>query len=319
MPTILPGDVHVNKLLSNVGVRYANTDYIADRAAPIVDVVNETDYYANWPADVWFRNEVAMRAEGTAAAQVSLNVTLTNTYQCIEYALRTPITDRVRRNMDSQLQLQARLTELLAQKIMIGREARVATLVNTSGNWDNSTTLTGGDQWSNAAQSDPVGDLDTAIAAVNDAAPGAPSDTFIFGEESWRTFRRHPSIIALIFGGGFQGSLIVTPELVARAFEIRQVLVGKAMLIDPTTAVGAEKITDYATKTKIWGDYCWVGHVNPAPSIMTPTAMHQFRQFSETRAWFNDETKSDWIEMAESIDEKVIASPTGYLISDTVA
>lgn len=324
MPQIQSHSVHVSKLLSNVGVRYMNASYIADLVAPIVDVVNDTDYYASWPRDVMFRNEAPHRAEGAAAAQISLQVTLTNTYQCEEYSLRTPITERVRRNADSELQLQTRLTELLVDRLAGAREARVAAFINTSGSWDNSTTLAGGDQWSNAAQSDPVGDLDTAIATVNDAAPGAMANVAVFGEVSWRTFRRHPSIIALVFGGGFQGSLIVTPELVARAFELDKVLVGKAMQIVPTTTVGTERpiateITTPGTLTKVWGDYCWVGHVNPAPSIMTPTAIHQFRQFAYTRAWFNDETKSDWIEVTESMDEKVIAKPCGYLISDTVA
>lgn len=315
MPHMVPGDVHVNKLLTNVGHRFKNTAYIADQCAPILDVKNETDYYATWYKSIWFRDEAMHRAPGAPAPRIMPNIKTDNTYACEDYALAAGIPGRLKRNTDSQIKLQASVTELLTDKIQLSRERRVATMMTTEGNWTSYTTLTGDDQWDKYDTSSPIGDIDTGCDAVDDNTAAYLDKAIVFGIDAWRKFRRHPEIIRFCYGEGSDRTTIVTPALVARAFEVDKVLIGRAVYTASKEGT-AEASVAY---TKIWSDYCWIGHVNKAPSITTPSAAYLFRNLYRVRSWFDDDADSDVIEVSEIIDEVVTSADCGYLISDCVA
>ena len=38
-------DVHVNQIMSNISVLYKNTEFIADKVAPIIDVKKKSDIF----------------------------------------------------------------------------------------------------------------------------------------------------------------------------------------------------------------------------------------------------------------------------------
>lgn len=310
MPRLGPADVHVNKMLTNVGVRYKNWKYIADQAAPIIDVKNRTNVYPVWDKPSWYRIEVKKRSAGVPAPIIDTTVDLTNSYTCETYHCRTCIDPELRDNADAELDLQARKAELVTDQLMMAREKRVSAAIFATSVWTNQLQKTGTDQWSEATDN-PVGDLDTAISTVEDEI-GIMPNTIIFGVEPWRVFRRLSEVVDMIFGGGALGPKIVTEEQVAKAFEVSTVLVGRAMYtasLEGTTA----------TYTKIWGKACWIGYVAPNPSMLTPTAILQFRWYYKVRSWMDDNTEEDYIEAKESIDEKVIAAGAGYYLYDVIA
>lgn len=320
MPTLTPGDVHVNALLTNVGLRWKNTSYIGDQICPIVPVKNKTDVYATWGKSAWFRDEARGVAPGASAPRVGMNVTLTNTYTCETYKIAYPLPRELKANADSALQLQARATEICTDKIMLAREIRASTMFFEAGspsNWSYNTTLSGNDQWNNytAGDSSPVTDIDTGIASVEDESAGLRANTIVMGVAVWRKVRRHPEIIELVFGGGYSDSKIVTPDLFAKAFEVDRVLIGRAMY---TTD---EEDTDDSgiTYSNIWGKHCWIGHVTSTPSALEPSAAYMFREFFRVRSWYDDDTDTDFIEASESIDEVLISASCGYLIAAAVA
>lgn len=309
MPLLDASHVHVNRLLTNVGIRYTNKDYIADRIFPKVQVNNETDVYASWDQSHWYRDEARAIAPGDTAPFASAIPTLTNTYQCINYAHRTPIPRRIAQNADPALQLQATMTELEMQRILIARERRVASMVNTSGNWTNSATLSTTDLWSDTTNSKPVTKIDSALDTVRAYAGGQSGNTMVMGGLVWKYLKRHPDITYLIFGPGANRDLITTPELVARAFSLDNVYVGEALY------TGDEEDTDETgiTYSRIWGAYCWIGYVSPAPSLVNPSAGYIFQQSYRVRSWYDDASDTDWIECSGSEDEVVTCANAGYL------
>lgn len=314
-------DVHTNELIGDIAVATKNTRYIAGEIAPIVNVVNESNKYMVVEAGAWLRDEATIKAEGQGAAWGSFTIG-SDTYDCEEYAYKTPLSMRVKRNADPLLMLEAQTAEFAMDKVLLARERRVAgkfftAAANTT--WTNSTTLTNaaGTQWDQYESSDstPVSDIDTAMGAVEDETAGLPANTLIFGTISWRYFRRHPAVISLIYGGGAQGPKIVTPALVAAAFEVERVLVGKAIY----TADIEDQSPGTISKSKVWGPHCWVGHVTNSPSLMSPTAVATFRQRVNMRTFYEDSPDTDWYEASEVVDEKVVAADSGYLIFEASA
>lgn len=320
MPTLTPGDVHVNKLLSNVGLRWKNPFYAADQVCPIVGVGNKTGLYQSWGKSAWFRDEAREVEPGASAPRVGMNVTLTDSFKCETYKIAYPLPREIKKNADSVLQLQARATEMCTDKIMLAREIRAADLFemapdDTPSAWTYNTTLSGTSQWNDKDDSDPITDIDTAIASVEDQTCGHLANTMIIGKVPWRALRRHPEIISLIYGGGAKGPKIVTTAQLAQAFELDRVIVGRAM---KTTD---EEDTDDSgiTYANIWGKHCWIGHVTKAPSILEPSAAYFFREFYKVRSWYDDDTDTDFVEASESIDEVLISAACGYLIAAAAA
>lgn len=311
MPTLTRADVHVNQLLTNVGLRYKNPAYIAESACPIVSVTKKSDVYHNWGKSAWFRNEARKVPIGTSAPTIGINVTLTNTYLCDTYKAKIPLSRELRANADSQIRLEERQTERVQDAIFLAREVRAASLFNTYTNWTSYSTLSGNHYWDyyTQADSDPVNDIDVAIAAVEDNSAGLKANTIIMGVSVWRKLRRHPEITTLIFGGGFPGSKVVTERLFGQAFDLDNVLIGRAVYTTDEEDTDDSSIT----YSKIWGNYCWIGHVTTAPSIVEPSAAYFFREFYRVRSWYDDDTDTDFIEASESIDEVAVSADCGYL------
>jgi len=321
MPDLTTGGVHVNKLLTNVGLRWKNLTWIADQCCPIVPVKNKTDLYQSWHKSPWFRDEARYVAAGASAPRIGLGVTLTDSYQCITYKAAYPLARELKANADSELQIQARAAELCTNAIMLARERRVARLFemtsdDTQGTiWTKYTTLSGTNQWSDFTNSDPVTDIDTGKASVEDNGGGLLANTCIMGVAAWRKLRRHPVITAMIFGGGAPGPKVVTPALFGQAFEFDKVLIGRGQY------TADEEDTDESgiTYSNIWQKHMWIGHVTNAPSVLEPSAAYMFREFYKVRSWYDDDTDTDFVEASESIDEVAVSADIGYIIENVVA
>jgi hypothetical protein len=320
MPWTSPVDVHVNTLLTNVGLRWKNPGYIGDSLFPVIPVPNKSDVYAKWGKSAWFRDEARVTAAGTSAPQMGLNVDLTPSYKCLTYKIKSPIPRELASNADAALQLEARTTELLTDKISLAREMRIATALTTYTNWTNYSTLSGTNRWSDYTYSVPVTNIDTAIGAVEDSTAGLRANVMVMGVHVWRALRRHPDILELCFGPGGSGEQIVTEALFARAFELDRVLIGRAMY---TSTTETQLDTVAATYIPIWSpatvEYAWIGHVTNAASPIEPTAGYTFREFYQVRSWYDDDTNTDFIEASESSDEVVVAADCGYLFTTPIA
>jgi hypothetical protein len=317
MPHFVPGDFHVDKLLSNVGLAWRNKEYIGTNILPTVNVKNETDLYAEYDKADWFRDEVRKRAAGTPAARIGLGVTLTASYTAEEYAIAAAIPWRVKNNADSILSLNTQVTQLLADAILRARERRISTLLfedGTASNWTSNTALTGNNQWNNytAADSTPISDIDTGIKTVIENTAGHYPTDIVMGKDVYWKLRRHPEIIDHAYAGGDRGPKTITPGKIGEIFGIPNVHVGYARY--NTSAEGAT-----ASYSDIWGKHCWIGFNNKTPSMWTPSAVYQFRVRYRVRSWFNDEDEADIIEAGEIVDEKLISASCGYLITSAVA
>jgi len=300
------GDVHTNSVLSGVSVMYKNDSYIADQVLPIVPVKKESDLYYTYTRN--WRLPEARRAAGAEAAEVEWNVS-TDTYSCIEYALKDLLPDRVRNNADKPLSMDADTTENLTDLIQLGREKRVADVVFTGGNHGTTSALSGSNQWSDYAGSDPIGDVRTAMNTVH-AASGKLPNTMVMGREVYIKLLDHPDVLERI---KYTQKGKITSQILASLFEVDKILVGNA-LYDSSTVDASESLG------YIWGKSVALIYAQQSPGLKKVSYGYQFQSRGfRTKKWREEGRDGDFFECGEIRDEKLVATSCGYLYTTVVA
>mgnify|MGYP001560667498 CR=1 FL=1 len=318
-----PGDVHVDAALSNLAVRYRPNEglLLADMVCPVIPVAKRSDKYFTFNV----ANSIDLARADIAGQQgmpmqVSWGLS-TDSYNVVDFGFRDFVPSDVMSNADAPLRPLADSTETLMDRLLLAREFRVATLVGATGSYGgNTVSLSGAQKWSNPA-SDPVADIETALAT---AGLNAMPNTMVLGKAAYDALRRHPALERYILSRsstrmgavGFR----VDEQMIADAFGLDKVYVGKARYnsANPGATV---------TNTYIWGDVCALIRVEARPSAnRTATFAYTFR-FSpsggsaiETRTWFDQAPGvrgGNWVKVTHSDTEKLVAgSNAGYLIND---
>jgi len=304
--------VHTDAIMTNVSVKYKNGLYIAETVFPMVPVKKQSDkYYIFTKADM-FRNTAKKRAPGTASEGQSFGLS-TDSYFCEEVAQHTLLEDEVRDNADSVLGLESSKASFVTDKILLELEARIETMLMTTSNWDNSTTLSGTNQWSDKDNSDPLTDLETGIDAVEDST-GKKANTIVLANDVWKALKHHPELLDRLPVTGLR---VATTQQLANLLEVERILIGKAM--KNTAIEGAT-----AAYSRIWTKDVWIGHVAKAPAKETPTAGYTFvwkrdGKIRGIRRWREENIHSEKIEAFMNYDEKIVGSDLGYVIEAAIA
>jgi hypothetical protein len=299
-------DVHVDSVLSGVSVMYENDEMIADRVMPVVPVANESDIYYKYTRN--WRLPEAKRAPGAEAAKVEWNVE-TDSYTCVEYALKDFVSDRDRKNADKPLDLDVDTAENLTNLIMLLREKRVADIVFDSSNHGSSSALSGTDKWSDYDDSDPIGDVRDAKSTVH-VASGKMPNTMIVGYQVHLKLLDHPDLLDRI---KYTQRGVITADLIAQVFEVDNYIVGKAAY-DSSDEGGTESLG------YVWGKKVALIYAEPSPGLKRVSYGYQFQSEGfRTSKWRDEPIRSDWIEVGETRDEHIVSSACGYLYEDVVA
>lgn len=303
-----PNDVHVDQVLTGMSVQYKNASFIANQVLPIVSVKKESDKYFVYDKRDRFAVPNTLRAPKTESKQASWNVD-TDTYACEEHALNDLIDDREYANADKPLDVKRDTIENLTDLLLLAQEKRVADLVFSTTNITNNTTLVGTDQWSDAENSDPIGDIVDAKKTVHSNIFLQPN-TLILGKEVFDILTQHPDILDR-YKWTKEG--IITADMLAKLFGFDRVLVGEAGY--DSANEGQDEDIDY-----VWGKDALIAYIEPRPSLRRPSLGYTFqaRPFQVRSARI--ETKhSDWFETSHIVDENLVAVDCAYLIKSAVA
>lgn len=185
------GDVHTAATLPNYAAGYHIADGIADAISPVLLVPKSTDVYYTWNVSSDFNRKL-----GVATAP-GANVNMINpglnpsTYTTIQYGLGGFIPTEILTNADTPLAPATKLTQVVVDAIRLEREIRVATGLQTSGNWNAGlvTTLLSGAQWNGGGASDPL----AVIHAMKEASYMS-LDALAISERVGDDMKRNPSI-----------------------------------------------------------------------------------------------------------------------------
>jgi len=321
--TLRPGDVHLEKLLTNVGARYHPVGFVGDEIYPVVNVKNETDYYATFYKGAWFRDEIGAHGPfgpGSSAIRINFNMKLDNSYTAKEYKAAFPLSRRTRNNADTELGIAAHGAELATRALMLARERRIATSVFAEDTWGTgSSDPTISPTWDNYTTSDPIGEIDAGSIYVRELTGGLPANTCVMGPQVWDQLRRHPEILELCFGSGSDRMIVPTTADFGRAFGFDKVLIGYGMYTASEETNTTTEGTTAPTLSYIWGKNMWIGHVAGPNNMFNPSAGYQLRVSYKVRGWYDEDTDTDFVEASEIVAEQRVAVDCGYYIPSCVA
>lgn len=323
-----PSDVHVNTLLTNVSIAYmqSQTEFVADRAFPVVPVEKQSDLYPEFDRADQNRNSMQKRAPATESAGDGFRVS-NNPYYCDVFALHKDIDDQTRRNADSVWDLDAAATRFLEGKALIKREVDFATDFMTTGVWTGLVTgvaaAPGANQvlqW-NDGDSSPIENIRAQRTAVK-LLTGYRPNKLVIGEYAYNQLLDHPDIIDRIKGGSNSGApAIVQQNLLASLLELDEILVMGAVY---NTAKEGQTMSNAVIGG---GKSALLLYTPSAPSLMTPSAGYTFawRGYlggATAQAIYRfrmEAIRSDRIEIEAAYDQKRIGADLGVFFNSIVA
>lgn len=313
MPEV--SQVHIDAALVNVSVAYQNPDYIAARLAPEVPVRKQSDhYYIYDPEREAMRRTDDQRAPGTEANEVDFALS-TDRYYCDDHALESAIPDEERANADPPLQPDIDRVEFLTNKILLNQEIALSQIIRTPGAVPGET-LSGTDQWSDYDDSDPLGDIEAARGAIQQAAQVMPN-TLVLPYDVYVKLRFHPAIADKV---QFSGVRVVGPDVLAQVFDVERVLVARAF--QNTAAPGQAPSLEY-----VWGKDALLCHVPQRPGLKQVGLAYTFLwtqasgavQGRLVEAWREHRRKADMVRVQKYYDQKLIAPAAAYLWKNAVS
>jgi len=303
----------INPVSSALSIGFKNDRFLWDMIAPVAEVAEKSATYFSYDRDFWMRQlEGAERAATGPYTRVGYGVS-TATYNCLERGFEKALGDVVEAASQTPESLEVLDLAFLTNLIQLELDIEAAAAFFVTGKWGTSTTLSGGNQWSDFANSDPIADADTARRTVKRNTGSWPNSAFI-GLLGWEKLKEHPLIL-----DKYKHTQIgvMTPELVAAVLEIPELIVGdsiKNTANEGATYVGAD----------IWTDnIIWV--VRNDPGLSVPNGAYTFMWNERGNIpWAVDSYREEGIRSTINRvfthwDMKVVSAQHGYMHLDLVA
>jgi len=206
MPQPTPGDVHVNRPLTNISVAYMQeaANFVASRVFPLVPVAKQSDSYFTYTQANWFRNDVKKRAPATESAGGGWNMS-TASYACDVFAIHKDIDDQLRANADAPINLDSDATRYVTQQLLLQMEAQFVTDAFVASTWTGAAT--GNDQtgvagvpaadqflqWNDVA-STPIEVISRLMDQMQQKT-GVRPNKLVLGPQVWTELKHHPDIL----------------------------------------------------------------------------------------------------------------------------
>lgn len=302
-------DVVVDPALSNVSIKYSNDTFIADLIFPMLKVAKQTGKYYIYDKSN-LRIDKTARAAGSPANEVDFGVAPTGVFSCDDHALKGFVADEIQDQADAALNPLIDETETVTEKMLLDREQTAANLLGSTANLTQNTTLSGTSQWSDYANSDPIGDVRTARTTIHQNTFKKPN-TLILSKLVFDILIEHPQIIERI---KYSQLGVVSAELLARVFQVDKILVGEA-----GSNIAAEGQTD--SLSYVWGKNAIVAYISPKITIKMVTLGLTFTYgLRQVKRWREEDREGTYVRVGhDNYVQKIIAAGCGYLIKNATA
>ncbi|QBQ71177.1 major capsid protein [Shewanella phage S0112] len=327
-------DWHVDRPLTNLSIAYAQdtSNFIAGRVGTPIPVNFESDQYHEYPQGYWNRAFDTKRSEESVANSISYKVRQKN-YSIGDDALRIFISDRKRRNADSQFNLDREGTMLVSNALMIGQELDFRDKFLTTGKWTTDLTGVAATPGANEflkfsdAGADPVGDWKKFRRDFVLRSGGRMPNELTMTLDVYDTLTEHPSIKDRIVTGTADRPIMVTRQNLAALFEVSRINVVQTII---NTAV--DGIEDANGLPPVNNEFLASGvmlaaYNEAAGGLMSATAIGNFfipgltgaRLGPRFRRYRGVEGKDgEYIEGQYRVDRRIVAPDLGQLWSDVL-
>ena len=234
-----------------------------------------------------------------------------DSYSVEEYGIGTSIANRIIKNSHDQVDLEESGVESIREIVDLGRERRVATLIQTVANWTGTTAITAA--W-NGSSADIEGDMDAATQKFHKQA-GIMANTVVISLAVFRAvinyLRSKPSAMSygdyrkVEWGQSYSG----VAEQLRGLFGIDRWIVG--MQIRDTAELGKAFVGEY-----VWTDTVTLLYIKKDAGRKDKTALKTFRyQDMVIRKRADEAKRSLIVEGTHLVDEKVVAKTLGLTLT----
>jgi hypothetical protein len=323
MPQPTTGDLHVNKVLTQISVGYVRDDqWIADKVFPRVPVDSRGDIFMKYNRAEWNRTDARMRAPGTESVGSGWSYTQDN-YRAEIYAFHKDITDPDRAAADDWARLDQDATRFVTRNLLLLREVHWRDKFFKTGVWGTDLTgvaaAPGGSQfvqWDQAA-SNPTQQL-RQLADDMEEDTGYRPNTLVLGPRVKTVLMEHDDFIERI---KYTQRGVVTEDLLAGLIGVDRVLTARA--VRNTAEEGAVESENY-----LFGKQALLVYTTDAPSLMEPSGGYIFTWNGllgtnsydvRIKNFRMENIESDRIEGEMAYDMKVVASDVGVFLDQVVA
>ncbi len=312
----------VDPVLTAVAIAYRNpaANLIADQVLPRRDVAQERFGWTEYPLAEGFSVPELRVGRRGRVGQVEFTGS-EKTDEVNDYGIDSPVPSSdiraaaaARAAGTSTYDPEARAVEGVMEIVKLGREVRVAGLVQDPNNYAASrrVTLAGTSQLSDYANSDPIGVIQSALDGTLVYRPNVVT----MGFAAWTVLRRHPKLLKAVKGGLTEDGLL-TRQQFADLFEIQKLLIGEGFVNTAAKGQGAQL-------NRVWGKHIAALHINPQASTDQGITWGLTAQFgAEVAGRIEDPHMGleggTLVRAGERVKELVVAKDVGYLIQNAVA
>ncbi|RWC58914.1 capsid protein [Mesorhizobium sp.] len=316
----------VDAVLTAIAIGYSNptSALIADRVLPRQQVGAEKFKWTEYPLSEAFNIPDARVGRRGRVQQLEFGGT-ENTSEVEDFGLESPIpysdidAARVaREEKRSTFDPEGHATMMLTDTIANIREVRTAGIIHNLNTYDAArrVTLAGNSQFSDYANSDPIGVLKTAF----EGTLVFPPNTMSMGRQVWSKLSSHPKIVNAVKGNVTDAGIITRSQFIELFSEygLRELLVGDAWY---NTAKPGQAVN----LGRAWGKHIALTYNNP---IATPegggitfgfTAQYGSKISGRIDNPYVGLQGGVDIRTGERVKELVVAKDTGYFIQNAVA
>jgi len=269
MPGFLPSaaDVHIDVALTNLSIAYMQSadNFVAAKVFPSVPVQNKTNKFFTFDKSSFLRAAGERAPYGSEAPTGGFSLSSAS-YSCDVWRHAMDLTQDVRVNADSAINIDRSAVEYVTQALLLKRESLWATSYFTSGIWG--TDLTGGThfaKWSDQAASDPITDVRTQVTTIL-GNTGILPNTLVVSRAVHDALVKHPLVLDRY---KYTSSESITPQMLARLFEVDNYYIAQAVQV--TSQEGLSNTTAF-----VMGNNALLCYVPASPGLMAPAAGYTF-------------------------------------------
>lgn len=302
----------VDPVLTDVSIGYKNDAYIADLLFPTLPVAKQSGKHFVYDKGR-FRSNDNKRGSGAPSKEVTLNLTTGNPYFCEDHSLKQFVTDEDADNALPPMDPYQDATENVTEMHMVAREIELATMLTDTAQMTQNATLSGTGQWSDYSNSDPIADVRTGKQTIHSSIHVDPN-VLVLGKQVYDKLIDHPAIVERV---KYSQLGVITPELLARVFDVERVLIAAAG--KNTAKEGQSDSMSY-----IWGKNAVLGFINPrlGQKIITLGLTYQWktRKVERLRGTNEEDRKGTYVRVGDHYyDQNLVSASAGYLLKNAVA
>lgn len=302
----------VDPILTQLSIGYKNAAYIADSIFPEIGVKKQSGKHFVYDKGS-FRAEDSGRGPGARSKEVTHNITTGVPYFAEDHALKEFVADEDVDNAAENVDPYADATDNVTEKLFVGKEIEVASMLTDTNILTQNDTLSGTDQWSDYDNSDPVAAIKEAKNTIHSQIYVDPN-TLIMGKQVFDALLDHPAIIERV---KYSQLGVLNTDLLARFFGVERILVGGA-------GKNGSKEGQADSMSYIWGKDAILAYINPRVGQKMITLGNTYRWKNRVTERLNGTDERDrrgqFVRVGDDYyDPKLVAAEAGFLFKNAIA